>query len=158
MPASCGWAWAATAPTASTSTAVMPIIRCTRLIGIPPWGLVAFFDGTTHRFVYRPPARIPGDSSSAPTPGRHPPGGDDGVRPERRRAQRASLYIGRLGICRNRSAAPDRREWQLPADGPTCSWSLDRPRRAASRARLRQAGGRRDADRPRGGVTPASAG
>src|SRR2546428_7629 len=36
----------------------MPIIRCTPLIGIPPWGLVASFDGTTHRFVYRLPARI----------------------------------------------------------------------------------------------------
>src|SRR5207245_9923615 len=68
---------------------------------------------------------LPDDSPSAPTPGRHPPGGDGRVRPERRRAQRASLYIGPLGICRNRSAAPDRRERQLrsggvvnPRDGP----------------------------------------
>jgi len=52
------------------------------------------------------------------------------------------------------SAAPDRRERQLPADAPTCSWSPDRPRRAASRARLRQAGGRRDPDRSGGVVNP----
>jgi len=28
----------------------------------------------------------------------------------------------------DRSAAPDRRERQPPADAPTCSWSPDRPR------------------------------
>src|SRR5712691_4735887 len=34
VPASCGWAWAATAPPASRSTAVMPMRRVQRMIGM----------------------------------------------------------------------------------------------------------------------------